>query len=302
VKTRSALLLAAFAAFATVPAFSATPQDDWNVYVVKKIAHWGTDPHAILKLQDAAYLGDGDQATLVGAKGNPTSWHWSSDAKAQGPLHVVLSHGKFTVTLNGQPVEGINKSIPVDTDVDVYGEPTPIAAGIDGWRVFVYDQKATSAVKFTGLGFYPYDPAFRVQAKYIPDPKLATTTFHTSHKSDKDYYHTGDAVFTLKGKTFRLPIFARSNDPAQIRGAQGFFTDEMTGKGAYGAGRYIDISFDKTDNKVDADHQITLDFNDAYNPDCARSPFWTCPLTDVHFDLPFTVGERDPHSMQAHEG
>ena len=71
----------------------------------------------------------------------------------------------------------------------------------------------------------------------------------------------------------------------------------MTGKGAYPAGRYVNLAFDDAGNKVNADHAVVIDFNKAYNPDCARSPFWTCPLTDIHFALPITVGERDPHSL-----
>ena len=216
----------------------------------------------------------------------------------------AIHHGALTATLDGKPVsiENLQKSVAIDTGIDVNGEETPIAAHVNGWRFWVYNQKHPAALKFTGLAYYPYDPSFRVQGQYVPDPALVTTTFHTSHKSDKDYYHTGDAVFTLKGKSFRLPIFARSNDPAKIKGAQGFFQDELTGKGAYPAGRYIDVAFDNAGNKVNAEHPVTLDFNDAYNPDCARSPFWTCPLTDVHFDIPFAVGERDPHNLHPEAG
>ena len=293
-KIRAALLLAAFA---TLPAVAATPQEDWKAFIANENVHYGTSPHAVLKLQDAVYIGEGEQATLTGTKGNAGSYHWSTDAGAKGALHVALNHGKLSATLDGKPVDGIEKSVVVDTDIDVNGELTPIAAHVNGARFWLYNQKNPEAAKFTGMAFYPYDPSFLVQAKYVADPKFVTTTFHTSHKTDKDYYHTGDVTFTLKGKSFLLPIYARSNDPAKIKGAQGFFTDELTGKGAYPAGRYVNLAFDDAGNKVNADHAVVIDFNKAYNPDCARSPFWTCPLTDIHFALPITVGERDPHSL-----
>ncbi len=296
-KIRAALLLAALIA---LPAMAATPQEEWKARIENANEHWGKAPHAILKIQDAVYLGNGDEATLSGVKGDRGSWSWRNDAGAKGPLHLAVSHeGKLSITLNGKPVsvEDIKKSIAIDTDIDVNGEETPIAAHVNGWRFWVYNQQHPAAVKFTGMVYFPYDPSFRVQGQYTPDPALVTTTFHTSHKSDKDYYHTGDVTFTLKGKSLKLPIYARSNDPAKIKGAQGFFQDELTGRGAYGAGRYINLSFDSAANKVNAAHPVVLDFNTAYNPDCARSPFWTCPLTDVSFALPITVGERDPHSL-----
>ena len=295
-KLRAALLLAAIT---VLPAAAATPQEEWKARIETANEHWGKAPHAILKIQDAVYLGEGDEATLSGVKGDAGSWSFRNDADAKGPLHLAIHHGQLSVTLNGKPVslDDIKKSVAIDTGIDVNGEETPIAAHVNGWRFWVYNQSHPAAHKFTGMVYYPYDPSFRVQGHYSPDPKLLTTTFHTSHKSDKDYYHTGDVTFTLKGKALTLPIYARSNDPARIKGAQGFFQDGLTGKGAYPAGRYINLSFDNAANKVNAAHDVVLDFNTAYNPDCARSPFWTCPLTDVSFDLPITVGERDPHTL-----
>jgi uncharacterized protein (DUF1684 family) len=298
-KIRAALLLAAIT---VLPAFAATPQEEWKARIAAENISYGTKPHAVLKLQDAVYLGEGDQATLTGTKGKPESWKWSTEANAKGPLRVTIKNGKPVAIKDGKPVEGIENSVAIDTDIDVNGEPTPIAAHINGWRFWLYNQKAPAALKFTGMAYYPYDPSFRVQGNYVPDPTLVTTTFHTSHKTDKDYYHTGDVTFSLKGKAYKLPIYARSSDPAAIKSAQGFFQDEMTGKGAYPAGRYINLYFDTAANKVNGAHPVVLDFNTAYNPDCARSPYWTCPLTDVSFDLPIKVGERDPHSLEHHEG
>ena len=296
-KLRIALLLAALSA---LPAVAATPQEEWKAKIESSNEHWGKAPHAILKIQDAAYLGAGDEYTLAGVKGDRDSWSFRHDADAKGPLHLAISHeGKLSITLNGKPVsqDDIKKGVAIDTDIDVNGEETPIAKGVNGWRFWVYNQQHPAAKKFTGMAYYPYDASFRVTGHYIPDAKLITTTFHTSHKSDKDYYHTGDVTFTLKGKNLKLPIYARSNEASKIKSAQGFFQDGLTGKGAYGAGRYINLSFDNDANKVNGAHDVVLDFNTAYNPDCARSPFWTCPLTDVSFDLPITVGERDPHTL-----
>ena len=57
-----------------------------------------------------------------------------------------------------------------------------------------------------------------------------------------------------------------------------FFVDDLTGKETYGAGRYVDIS----DFGAFPPKSVIIDFNGAYNPNCARSAFFTCPVaTDV---------------------
>ena len=293
-KIRAVLL---FAGLSILPALGATPEEDWKARLASQNASFATKPHSMLKIQDVVYIGEGDEITLAGTKGVAASWLWHNNGNTEGPLHIALNHGKLSVTLNGKPVDGIEKSIPIDTDVDVSGEETPIAAHVNGWRFWVYNQKAPAALSFTGLAYFPYDPSFRVTGHFTPDPTLATQTFHTSRGSDKDYYHIGDVSFTLKGHKLNLPFYARSNDPAKVKSGQGFFTDALTGKGAYGAGRYINIDYQNSA------HDVVLDFNTAYNPDCARSPYWTCPLTDLYFDVPITVGERDPHSLhEQHEG
>jgi len=41
---------------------------------------------------------------------------------------------------------------------------------------------------------------------------------------------------------------------------------------------------------------VTIDFNNAYNPNCTRSAHFTCPVTVDNIALPLKAGERDPHS------
>ena len=53
------------------------------------------------------------------------------------------------------------------------------------------------------------------------------------------------------------------------------FTDKTSGEGSYGGGRYLDVL--TTDEKQDG--TIVLDFNKAYNPYCAYSDRYSCPLT-----------------------
>ena len=78
---------------------------------------------------------------------------------------------------------------------------------------------------------------------------------------------------------------------AKIQDVSAFFTDALTGKGAYGAGRYVDVDgFGKFPPS-----RFVIDFNFAYNPNCARSRHFTCPVAVDAIGLAMTAGERDPH-------
>jgi hypothetical protein len=288
-KSRAALI---FLALSVLPVFGSTPEQEWKAGIADENKGYAQALHAMLKIQDAVYVGEGQSATLMGVTGKPESWRWQ-EGKADGPLQVAFQEGKLTVTRSGKPVTGIEESIAVDKDVDLRGEPTQIGAGVQGWRIFVYNQKNPAAVNFTGVAYYPFDPAFRVTAKFIADPKLPPRVFRTSRGTDKQFYHGGDAVFALKGKTITLPFYAETNQKAQIKDMSAFYTDALTGKGAYGSGRYVDIaafgSFPP--------NNVVIDFNQAYNPNCARSAFFTCPLAVDNIPAAVVAGERDPHSL-----
>jgi uncharacterized protein (DUF1684 family) len=283
-----AVLLVPLAAMAT-PSI----EDKWKASLVEDNIDWAKTPHAILKIQDAAYLGDGQTATLIGKKGKPDSYKWVSGRKP-GMLSADYRAGKLTITKGSDVIADAvkQKSIPVDTDVDIAGYPTQVNAGVMGVRVLVYNQKRADALNFTGVDYFPYDPAFRVTATFRPDAKLPPRVFRTSRGTDKQFFHAGDATFTLKGKTFTLPFYADGNDPKAIKEMSAFYVDNLTGKGTYGAGRYVDIA----DFGAFPPKTATIDFNDAYNPNCSRSAFFTCPVATDVVAMEVRAGERDPHA------
>lgn len=269
------------------------PEAAWKSGIADQNKDYAQTPHAMLKIQDAAYLHDGDTAVLTGRKGAPTSYRWTGKPDAQGVLKAVLHNGKLTVTRNGKVLDpaAITRSVAVDRDVDVEGQPTQVDAGVQGWRLFVYNQKNAAARAFKGVSYYPYDAAFRVTAHFVPDSKRPPHVFRTSRGTEKQFYRVGEARFSVAGKTIALPMYAGDNDPGKIKDFSAFFTDNLTGRGAYGSGRYVDVG----DFGAFPPSTITLDFNQAYNPNCARSPFFTCPIAVDNIPVAVTAGERDPH-------
>ncbi len=269
-----------------------TPLEAFKAGIAQQNAHYSRVPHAMLKIQDSVYLRDGDRAVLEGRKGRPESWRWNTDPKAKGLLRLLLEDGRLSVTKDGKPLAGIAKSIPVDSDIDIAGQPTQVGAGIDGWRVFIYNQRSPAAAHFTGVSYFPFDHAYRVTARFTADAGLPPHVFRTSRGTDKQFYHAGDAAFLLKGRAVRLPFYAEERDPRKIADMSAFFTDGLTGSGTYSAGRYVDAAAFGTFPP----RTIVIDFNQAYNPNCARSAHFTCPLAIDAIALPVRAGERDPHA------
>jgi len=269
------------------------PEAEWKAGIADQNKDYSQTPHAMLKIQASAYLSEGDTVVLTGRKGDPGSYRWSSDPHAQGVLRVTLKDGKIAAAKNGAAVSvaALAKSVPVDADVDIAGQPTQVDAGVKGWRIFVYNQRNPAAKNFRGVSYFPYDPAYRVSAHFTPDPKRPARVFRTSRGTDKQFYHVGDVHFSLAGKSIALPMYADTNDPKQITDFTAFFTDDLTGKGAYGSGRYVDVGdFGKFPPST-----VTIDFNMAYNPNCARSAHFTCPIALDNIALAMKAGERDPH-------
>jgi uncharacterized protein (DUF1684 family) len=270
-----------------------TPEAEWKAGIADQNKDYAQTAHAMLKIQASAYLSDGDTAVLTGRKGDPGSYRWASDPHAQGVLRVTFKGGKIVVAKNGAAVSAdtLVKSVPIDTDVDVVGHQTQVDAGVMGWRIFVFNQQNPAAKAFKGVSYFPYDPAYRVSAHFKPDPKRPPRVFRTSRGTDKQFYHVGDVLFSLSGKSITLPMYADSNDPRQITDFTAFFQDDLTGKGAYGSGRYVDVSdFGKFPPST-----VTIDFNTAYNPNCARSAHFTCPIAMDEIPIAMKAGERDPH-------
>jgi hypothetical protein len=283
----SAVLAAAF----VVPAIAKTQLDIWKAELADANNGWAHSHYAVLKIQDAAYLRDGDTSTLIGIKGKPESYKWVKGTKIKGVLIAGVRGGHPFVVMDKHlyAETDIGKGIPVDTDVDIRGSQTQVGAGVIGARIMVFNQQAKTARDFTGVDFYPYDPSYRVTAAFKPDPARPARVFRTSRGTDKQFFHVGDATLALKGKSVTLPFYA--DDRNKVTSMSAFFIDGLTGTETYGAGRYVDVG----DFGAFPPKMVTIDFNEAYNPNCARSPFFTCPVATDVIAFAVKAGERDPH-------
>ncbi len=145
----------------------------------------------------------------------------------------------------------------------------------------LYDNNARARKEFTGLKWFPIDPKYRVKATFVPytSPKSVAITNVLGDTTETPI--PGYVVFTLDGKEYRLE--------AQSEGSGLFinFRDSTSAKTTYPAGRFLDAP--KPENGV-----VVLDFNRAYNPPCAVTPFATCPLAprQNHLTVSIPAGEQ----------
>ena len=137
----------------------------------------------------------------------------------------------------------------------------------------IKDAGAPTRTAFHGLNWYAPDPAFRVEARWIPYTPARIEKIPTVLGNTLDLPSPGVAEFTLYGKTLRLePVL---EDP---HGKTLFFIlrDQTRYDTTYQAARFLHTEF--PDHGLGQPGRLTLDFNRLENPPCAYTPYATCPL------------------------
>lgn len=139
------------------------------------------------------------------------------------------------------------------------------------------------------------DPAARVEARLVQDAPPREQIVLSTRGNKRHAMRLGQLEFTLQGKTLRLTALRLLEPGAGGAGSAGeaevsvFFRDQTTGHDSYPVGRYVEA-------EPLGGGRYTLDFNRAYNPTCAFSPLYNCPIPPRENVLPVEVraGERAP--------
>ncbi len=147
------------------------------------------------------------------------------------------------------------------------------------------DSPVQNKASFAGLPYFQPDPAYRVMARLEPFPEgqtpkmVVTLTDGTTEVYEK----VGHAVFSLANTPCRLLVLRYQKTLTVL------FQDETSGRQTYGGGRYLDL-----DPAAQTGNELLLDFNEAYNPYCAYSPGYACPLPPPENKLSVAIraGER----------
>ncbi|TXB61549.1 DUF1684 domain-containing protein [Phaeodactylibacter luteus] len=160
-------------------------------------------------------------------------------------------------------------------------------------RAFLEDARSPlNKAQTKQLSFFPPDEAYRVAAEFSPADGAKPFDMATYSGVTKPYILYGTATFQLKGQALTLEIY-QSISLMRMPQYRDYlflpFKDDTNGELTYGGGRYMDISV-----KDIEDGKIILDFNKAYNPWCAYSDGYNCPIPPAanHLGLPILAGEK----------
>ncbi len=230
-----------------------------------------------------------DNDIVLASEGVPAS-AGSLELKPDG---TVLLHASAVVAITARGV--VVTEMPLRTDRS--GKPDVLTVG--GLRMHLIDRSGSIALRvrdpksprrtgFKGIDYFPIDPRLKVEATYERYAAPREVSVASAQGPAQKMLVPGVLRFRVGGTDASLAPFVSS--PAD----QSFFivfSDATAGRETYGAGRFLDAEIPKAGGSI-----ATLDFNEAYSPPCAFSPYATCPLPPRENVLPFRLeaGEKVP--------
>jgi uncharacterized protein (DUF1684 family) len=222
-----------------------------------------------------------------------------------GPAHA----GAFQLQGNDVSVElqqgteakiGGKSEAKAKLDADVTGHPTVIELGSLRMHVIkrgerigirVKDLNSAAVRNYAGPIFFPLDLSYRVTATFVPSDGKKTVDVPNVLGDVTPTPISGEVHFKLNGQD--LTLTALGGEPAK---GLTFVLSDLTSKtDTYPGGRFLD-----SDPVVDG--KVVIDFNRAYNPPCAVTPYATCPLAPKENRLAVAIpaGEKYDRKHASH--
>jgi hypothetical protein len=188
---------------------------------------------------------------------------------------------------------------PISLKTDAQGDPDRLVIGplrieimqrSASFAVRVRDTQSPALQSFAGIDHYPIRPEWRVKARLSPyQPEKRIDLVYESGDPEP-YRSPGAAIFERDGVEFRIdPVFDGARPRLYI-----VFGDQTNRDESYGAGRFLYAA-------LPSDGHVVLDFNQAFSPPCAFTPFAVCPLPPAQNRLALRVsaGEKRPSAPAA---
>ena len=141
-------------------------------------------------------------------------------------------------------------------------------------------------VRFVELAYFAPDTNYKVIADVEKINSQDTMIIEDTHKDLRKFHRILKLHFNIQGKPYSLFAYKQVTDTSNDLFIP--FYDATNGKETHEGGRYIDIDYNGKD-------KIVLDFNFAYNPYCAYSQNYGCPIPPQENKLPVRIeaGEKE---------
>jgi len=209
--------------------------------------------------------------------------------------HVTVKiRPEVTVYHQGQRVDSLA------LQPDVTGAPTVLSHGTLHWYIIkrgeryaarIKDSESPLRIRFKGIERFPVNLRWRIPARFDPYDPPKTIAVPTVLGTTVSQPCPGRLVFEWEGHTYTLDVIQENPaDPFFI-----LFGDRTNSQETYGGGRFLDV------DPPDHSGFTILDFNKAYNPPCAFTPYATCPLPPAQNHLPFAVRAGEKSYGKAHD-
>ena len=201
----------------------------------------------------------------------------------RGQLRLALQAAP-AIPRNGTPVSAATLR---SGDVLAVGSVRLLVVGLPkDPAVAVYDSGAQPRLDYRGLLYFGDDERFVTRGKLERYPSPRATRVEASRGDPQSLQALGLLHFSLAGTALSIEAYSEGDGSDQLFL---IFKDQTNGKpdGSYGAGRFLTA-------RLLPDDETVLDFNQAWNPLCAYSHYFHCPLPPRSnwLALPIPVGER----------
>ena len=156
--------------------------------------------------------------------------------------------------------------------------------------IIVFDPKSKGFARYHGLKWFPVDFRYRYELPLTANPSPDTIVILSTRGNQRHALRVGWFDFAVNGVPCRLEG-ERLLEPGVGEDNVGiFFRDSTSGHESYGLGRYVEVE------KL-PDGRYVLDFNNCYNPACAVSEHYNCPIPTRENQLKVAIraGEMDAH-------
>lgn len=146
------------------------------------------------------------------------------------------------------------------------------------------DKKAV----FSQLSYFEVDTSYVFTGKVEWLTLAPPVKLHIDTGIDQEYYRSVKISFLKNDTLCYLTGFTTS--PLISNHIFIPFKDQTTAKTSYGAGRFIDIEYERGDS-------VKIDFNLAYNPYCAYNEKYNCPVPPVENNLEVCIFAGEKYSL-----
>ena len=162
--------------------------------------------------------------------------------------------------------------------------------------LIVFDPQSPRFKEYKGLAYYPIDLSYRYELPLRLFPKREKTIILSTRGNRRNAERVGWVEFLAGNTGCRLEVTRLLEPGSGENDLSIFFRDGTSGKETYPLGRYVDL-------KKLGNGNCLLDFNLAYNPACAFSDYYNCPVPPKSntLQVPIRAGEKDSHYHAAVE-